>query len=56
MIECPECETSIEIDEFDDLEDCGNYVSASTLVCCPCCDNTFTVRTTYNWTGEFEID
>lgn len=56
MIECPECENSIEVDEVENLEDCGDCVIGTTAMCCPQCGAMFTVRLTFNWDGAYEID
>ena len=56
MGECPFCGASFDMDAFDDLEDCGDYVVATASITCPECDKSFCVRARFDWDRELEID
>ena len=56
MGECPFCGASFDVDEFDELEDCGDYVVGTSYTTCPTCGASLHVRGHFHWDGCLEVD
>jgi hypothetical protein len=56
MGECPYCGASFDVDEFDDLEDNGDFVIGTSYTVCPTCGATLHVTAHFTWDGCLEID
>jgi hypothetical protein len=53
---CPYCGAIVDFDsEFENLEDCGDYVEATSYVTCEC-GEMLRVRAFFNWDGNLEVD
>ena len=56
METCPYCNAPIEFDdEFTNFEDSGDCIIASASYECEC-DEIMTVRATFTWDGNLEVD
>lgn len=56
MGECPYCGASFDVDEFDDLEDNGDFVTGTSYTICPECGTSLHVTAHFHWDGCLEID
>lgn len=53
---CPYCKAIVEFDdEFTNFEDCGDCITASALYVCECGES-MTVKATFVWDGELEVN
>jgi hypothetical protein len=53
---CPYCGAIVDFDsEFENLEDCGDYVEATSYVTCEC-GEMLRVRAFFNWDGNLEVE
>lgn len=56
MVRCPYCNAEIDFqDEFTNFDDQGDYIVATGSYTCEC-GETLTVRATFAWDGEVEVD
>ena len=54
---CPYCGAVIEFDdEFTNFDDGGDCIIASATYVCGECDEAMTVRATFVWDGNLEVD
>ena len=54
---CPNCNREIMFDdEFTNFYDAGDYIIATATYICPECGDAMTVRATFVWDGELEVD
>ena len=57
MTKCPYCGAEIEFDdEFTNFDDGGDCVIATATYVCGECDEAMTVRATFVWDGNLEVD
>lgn len=57
METCPYCNAPIEFDdEFTNFDDSGDCIIATANYTCPECGETMTVRATFTWDGNLEVD
>ena len=57
MLRCPYCNEIIEFDdEFTNFDDSGDCIIATATYVCPECGDVMTVRATFVWDGELEVD
>lgn len=53
---CPYCKAIVEFDdEFTNFEDCGDCITASSPYVCECGES-MTVKATFVWDGELEVN
>ena len=54
---CPNCNREIMFDdEFTNFDDAGDCIIATATYDCPECGDVMTVRATFVWDGELEVD
>ena len=54
---CPNCNREIMFDdEFTNFEDCGDCIIATATCIGPECGDVMTVRATFQWDGNLEVD
>ena len=54
---CPNCDREIMFDdEFTNFEDAGDCIVATASYTCPECGDVMTVRVTFVWDGNLEVD
>ena len=54
---CPNCNKEIMFDdEFTSFDDQGDCITASATYICPECGDVMTVKATFVWDGELEVD
>lgn len=57
MLRCPYCNEIIEFDdEFTNFDDSGDCIIATATYVCPECGDVMTVKATFVWNGELEVD
>ena len=57
METCPNCNAPINFDgEFENFDDQGDCITATATYICPDCGEVMTVRATFIWDGELEVD
>ena len=56
MTRCPYCKAIVDFDdEFTNFDDQGDCITASATYICDCGES-LTVRATFVWDGELEVD